>query len=150
MVSGVDALEKWLSECRALQNICDSAKRCDVLWENTRAMGDVLMSGLSDLMARHPFIGDVRGKGLLTAFELVSDRNTMEPLPKDLRAFERFVEICYERNLITYARRTRGGVAGDHFLVCPPMIVTEPQIGEILSILDDSLGVLAKECGLET
>ena len=42
MVSGVDALEKWLSECRALQNICDSAKRCDVLWENTRAMGEYL------------------------------------------------------------------------------------------------------------
>ncbi len=135
--------------CAAGLAVLGEIDRLDLM-ENTRAMGDVLMSGLSDLMARHPFIGDVRGKGLLTAFELVSDRNTMEPLPKDLRAFERFVEICYERNLITYARRTRGGVAGDHFLVCPPMIVTEPQIGEILSILDDSLGVLAKECGLET
>ena len=112
-------------------------------------MGDVLMAGLTDLMERYRFIGDVRGKGLLTAFELVADRDTMAPLPKELKAYERFVEICYERNLITYSRRTRGGVEGDHFLICPPMIVTEDQLGEILNILDDSLGVLAEECGLE-
>ena len=134
--------------CAAGLAVMSEIDRLDLM-ANTRTMGDVLMSGLRDLMARHAFIGDVRGKGLLTAFELVSDRETMEPLPSDLRAFERFVEICYERNLITYARRTRGGVTGDHFLVCPPMIVTEAQIGDILSILDDSLGVLAKECGLE-
>ncbi len=101
-------------------------------------------------MDRYRFIGDVRGKGLLTAFEMVSDRDTMAPLPKSLNAYERFVEICYERNLITYARRTRGGVEGDHFLICPPMIVTEPQIGEILNILDDSLEEFAREAGLES
>ncbi len=108
-------------------------------------MGDALMAGTRDLMARYPFIGDVRGKGLLTAFELVSDRDTMAPLPKDLNTYARFVGICYERNLITYSRRSRGGVEGDHFLVCPPMIVTEAQITEILNILDDSLAVLAQD-----
>lgn len=134
--------------CAAGLAVLGEIDRLDLM-ANTRTMGEVLMSGLRDLMSRHPIIGDVRGKGLLTAFELVSDRDTMEPLPAELRAFERFVEICYARNLITYSRRTRGGVAGDHFLVCPPMIVTEAQIGEILSILDDSLGVLARDCGLE-
>lgn len=120
------------------------------LIENTRVMGDLLMEGLRELMARHSFIGDVRGKGLLTAFELVADRDTMAPLPKELNAYERFVEICYERRLITYSRRTRGGIDGDHFLVCPPMIVTQAQVGEILNILDDSLAVFAREAGLGT
>ena len=82
-------------------------------------------------------------------FEMVADRETMAPLPKSLNAYERFVDICYDRNLITYSRRTRGGVDGDHFLICPPMIVTEPQIGEILSLLDDSLKVFARESNLE-
>ena len=118
------------------------------LIENTRVMGDLLMEGLRELMARHSFVGDVRGKGLLTAFELVADRDTMAPLPKELNAYERFVEICYERRLITYSRRTRGGIDGDHFLVCPPMIVTQAQVGEILNILDDSLAVFAREAGL--
>jgi len=134
--------------CSAGLAVLGEIDRLDLI-ANARSMGDVLMAGLDELMGRHRFIGDVRGKGLLTAFELVSDRDTMAPLPKGLNAYERFVEICYDRNLITYARRTRGGVEGDHFLICPPMIVTEPQINEILNILDDSLGVFARECGLE-
>jgi len=134
--------------CSAGLAVLGEIDRLDLL-ANTRAMGDVLMAGLRDLTSRYSFIGDVRGKGLLTAFEMVSDRDTMKPLPKDLRAFERFVEICYDRNLITYSRRTRGGIDGDHFMVCPPMIVTEPQIGEILTILDDCLGTFAQEAGLE-
>lgn len=135
--------------CSAGLAVLGEIDRLDLL-ANTCAMGDVLMAGLGDLMDRYTFIGDVRGKGLLTAFEMVSDRDTMAPLPKDLKAFERFVEICYKRNLITYSRRTRGGLDGDHFLICPPMIVTEGQIGEILNILDDSLRVFALETGLET
>ena len=134
--------------CSAGLAVLAEIDRLDLI-SNAAAMGDVLMAGLTDLMERYRFIGDVRGKGLLTAFELVADRDTMAPLPKELKAYERFVEICYERNLITYSRRTRGGVDGDHFLICPPMIVTEDQLGEILNILDDSLGVLAEECGLE-
>ncbi|SLN44887.1 Taurine--pyruvate aminotransferase [Roseovarius albus] len=119
------------------------------LMGNAQRMGDVLMGGLNELMSRYEFIGDVRGKGLLTAFEMVSDRETMAPLPKDLNAYNRFVDICYDRGLITYSRRTRGGVDGDHFLICPPMIVAEEQISEILNILDDSLTAFARDAGLE-
>ncbi|HAJ23000.1 MAG TPA: aspartate aminotransferase family protein, partial [Rhodospirillaceae bacterium] len=60
---------------------------------NATAMGDLLKAGMTKLMDRFPFIGDVRGKGLLLAFELVSDRRTMLPLPKQLAAFDRLVEI---------------------------------------------------------
>ena len=134
--------------CSAGLAVLTEIDRLDLM-TNARVMGDVLMAGLRDLMTRYAFIGDVRGKGLLTAFEMVADRDTMAPLPKSLNAYDRFVEICYDRNLITYSRRTRGGIEGDHFLVCPPMIVTEPQINEILNILDDSLGVFARDCGLE-
>ncbi|MES0885159.1 aspartate aminotransferase family protein [Roseibium sp. SCP14] len=115
---------------------------------HTAEMGKILIDGLQDLMDRHFFIGDVRGKGLLTAFEFVADRETMAPLPKALNAYDRFVEICYERQLITYSRRTRGGKDGDHFLVCPPMIVTVQQIDDILNILDDSLRAFGREAGL--
>jgi len=134
--------------CSAGLAVLNEIDRLDLM-TNAGAMGDLLMAGLTDLMDRYSFIGDVRGKGLLTAFEMVSDRTTMEPLPKELNAYERFVETCYARNLITYSRRTRGGLVGDHFLICPPMIVDEPQIGEILNILDDSLAAFARDCGLE-
>ncbi|CUH67810.1 Taurine--pyruvate aminotransferase [Thalassovita gelatinovora] len=116
---------------------------------NAAAMGDVLIARMQGLMARYPFIGDVRGKGLLTAFEFVSDRDTMEPLPVGLNAFSQLVERAYERGLIIYSRRTRGGAAGDHFLLAPPLIITEAQIDEMMSILTDSLDAFAADAGLE-
>lgn len=118
------------------------------LIENAAKMGEVLMARLRGLMERYPFIGDVRGKGLLTAFEFVSDRETMEPLPPSLEAHARLVELAYERGLIIYSRRTRGGTAGDHFLLAPPLIITEAQIGEMMTILCAALDAFAAEAGL--
>ncbi len=135
--------------CAAGLAVLGEIERLNLL-ENATRMGGVLMAGLHELMGRYSFIGDVRGKGLLMAFEMVSDRNNMTPLPKQLDAYSRFVDICYDRGLITYSRRTRGGLEGDHFLICPPMIVTEDQVGDILNILDDSLSVFAREAGLES
>lgn len=114
---------------------------------NAGRMGDVLMAELRALMDRYPFIGDVRGKGLLTAFEFVADRTTMEPLDPRLNAHERLVELAYERGLIIYSRRTRGGKAGDHFLVAPPLIITEAQITEMMTLLRDALDAFAAEIG---
>jgi len=115
---------------------------------NTVAVGDLLKRELEKLKDIHPIIGDVRGKGLLLAFELVADRETMRPLPKELNAYLNLVEMAYERGLIIYARRTRGGLEGDHFLVCPPMITTRAQVAEIVEILEDSLDALTGELSL--
>jgi adenosylmethionine-8-amino-7-oxononanoate aminotransferase len=86
--------------------------------------------------------------GLLTAFEFVADRATMAPLPPRLRAFDRFVEMAYRRGLIVYSRRTRGGYAGDHVLVAPPLIVTEAQLDEIAGLLDETLAEFSAEIAL--
>jgi len=118
------------------------------LIENAAKMGEVLMAELRALMDRYPFIGEVRGKGLLTAFEFVSDRSTMEPLDPALNASDRLVELAYARGLIIYSRRTRGGTAGDHFLLAPPLIITEAQIGDMMVILRDALDAFAAEIGL--
>jgi adenosylmethionine-8-amino-7-oxononanoate aminotransferase len=118
------------------------------LIENAARMGEVLMAELRALMDRYPFIGDVRGKGLLTAFEFVADRTTMEPLDPKLQAHERLVDLAYDRGLIIYSRRTRGGTAGDHFLVAPPLIITKEQIADMMAILRDALDAFAVEIGL--
>ena len=115
---------------------------------NAARQGDRLKTALTELMERYPFIGDVRGKGLLLAFELVADRETMDPLPVELQAHSRLVEEAYARGLIIYSRRTRGGTIGDHFMVCPPLIVSEAQLDEIVSILIDSLDAFAAAAGL--
>ena len=118
------------------------------LMENAARMGELLERRLYGLMERFPFIGDVRGKGLLLAFELVSSRETMAPLPAALNAHEKLVNLAYERGLIIYSRRTRDGIEGDHILVCPPMIVTPAQIDEIIETLTASLEELASSLDL--
>ena len=118
------------------------------LCANADLMGARLKRELESLKARYPFIGDVRGKGLLLAFELVSDTATMEPLPTEMDAHVHLVEEAYARGLIIYSRRTRGGRTGDHFMVCPPLIVTEEHIGEIMEKLVASLDAFAARFGL--
>lgn len=133
--------------CAAGLAVLGEIERLDLVG-NAARMGDLLKARLTGLMDRYPFIGDVRGKGLLLAAELVADRDTMAVLPKALNAHDRVVELAYERGLIVYSRRTRGGIEGDHVLVCPPMIVTEAQIDEIMAILTDTLDALAAELHL--
>jgi 4-aminobutyrate aminotransferase-like enzyme len=115
---------------------------------NAERMGRLLKAELERLMQRYPFIGDVRGKGLMLAFELVADRRTMQPLPKALQAHDRLVELAYADGLILYSRRTRDGIDGDHFMVCPPLTVSEGQVGEIIEVLTGALDRFAAEAAL--
>jgi adenosylmethionine-8-amino-7-oxononanoate aminotransferase len=118
------------------------------LMKQAQTIGSLLKDSLKNLMQRYPFIGDVRGKGLLLAFEIVGDRETMEPLPPAWRLDLKLVEYAYERGLIIYSRRTRDGIAGDHFMICPPMITTAAQVSEIMEKLISSLDALAGEMNL--
>lgn len=134
--------------CAAGLAVLDEIERQGLV-RNAEIMGAKLKEGLEDLMQRYSFIGDVRGKGLLLAFELVADRATMAPLPTALNAHVELVEEAYKRGLIVYSRRTRGGIAGDHFLVCPPMIMDDSHLSEILSKLDDAITAFAAKAGLD-
>ncbi len=72
----------------------------------------------------------------------------MTPLPAATNAHVELVEEAYRRGLIIYSRRTRGGHLGDHFMVCPPLIVTGEQIDEIAHLLEQSLAAFAQRAGL--
>lgn len=133
--------------CAAGVAVLDEIERQGMM-RNSLAQGARLRTGLESLMRRYAIIGDVRGMGLLQAFELVGDRETMAPLPKGLNAHDRLVEIAHDNGLIIYSRRSRGGHRGDHFLVAPPMIVTEGQVDEIMERLTASLDRFMDENGL--
>lgn len=115
------------------------------LCANAAQMGEVLLARLSDLMQKYELIGDVRGKGLLTAFEFMADRHSKAPLPASLNAHQRFVDLAYSKGLIVYSRRTRDGTEGDHILVCPPLIVNSDHIDEIIEGLDASLARFSQD-----
>ncbi len=133
--------------CAAGLAVLDEIERQGMM-EKATAMGARLKAGMAALMDRFAFIGDVRGKGLLLAMELVADRQTKEPLPPALKAYDRLTEAAYARGLIIYPRRSRGGHAGDHVILAPPMIVTADQVDDILGRLTEALAAFATETGL--
>jgi len=133
--------------CAAGLAVLDEIEHHEMM-NNAVRTGALLRERLEAMMQRYAIIGDVRGMGLLQAFELVSDRNTMAPLARDLNAYDRLVEIAYANGLIIYARRSRGGLEGDHFLVAPPMIINAEQIDELMEKLEHSIILFIKQSGL--
>ena len=116
--------------------------------DNAAETGSVLKAGLKDLAGRHPLIGEVRGRGLLLAIELVKDAQTREPFPAELNVGQRLTDIAYEEGLIIYPRRPIQGLAGDHVLVAPPLILTLAQVDEIIARLEGALKRLEQEEGI--
>jgi len=130
--------------CAAGLAVLGELLECDLMG-NAERMGLRLRQGLERLKARHALVGDVRGKGLLLAMELVADRFSMTPLPPERMAAARLTEIALTHGLILYWRRTRGGLRGDHVMVCPPLIINGDQVDELLELLDAALSEWALE-----
>ncbi|OGR11388.1 MAG: aminotransferase [Desulfobacterales bacterium RIFOXYA12_FULL_46_15] len=115
----------------------------DNLSGNADRMGVLLKTGLLNLAEKYPFIGEVRGKGLLTALEFVQDNLTRKPFDPAFQMNSRITGQAFAEGLLVYPRRPINGLAGDHVLIAPPLIVTEKQIDEILSRLDRALNRVA-------
>jgi adenosylmethionine-8-amino-7-oxononanoate aminotransferase len=112
---------------------------------NAERMGRLLKSGLEALAERNPLIGQVRGKGLLLAIELVADRGTREPYPANRQAALALTDNAFAEGLIVYPRRPIHGLAGDHVLIAPPLIVNESECQEILKRLQKALSATAEQ-----
>ncbi|SCY94592.1 aminotransferase class III-fold pyridoxal phosphate-dependent enzyme [Paracoccus tibetensis] len=95
------------------------------LLENGRAMGARLQAGLQGL-SDHPLVGDVRGRGMLAAVELVTDKDAKIPLPAELGAATRLFDRAWDNGLIV--RAFPQGVFG----YAPPLCCTEGEIDQIV------------------
>ncbi len=112
---------------------------------NAGRMGRLLRQHLAAVQADCPILGDIRGKGLLMAVEIVGDKASKRMLPAELMAANRIVELAAERGLLLYARRTSGGRYGEWLMVSPPLIVTAEEIEEIVRRLADTLAAYTAE-----
>ncbi|WP_300444870.1 aminotransferase class III-fold pyridoxal phosphate-dependent enzyme [uncultured Mameliella sp.] len=108
------------------------------LLENTTAMGDYMTDQLNALADRHAVIGDVRGKGLFLGAELVTDRQTKEPVPEP--QVQAVVGDCMGQGVIIGA--TNRSVPGRNNTLCfsPALIATKDDIDQIVSAVDGALG----------
>ena len=95
------------------------------LIENGRAMGARLQAGLASL-ADHALVGDVRGRGMLAAIELVTDKAAKTPLPAAADPSRRIFDRAWENGLVI--RAFGNGVLG----YAPPLCCTADEIDAIV------------------
>ncbi len=114
--------------------------REDNLLANVQAMGKHLEAALVDRFGNHRHVGDIRGRGLFWAIELVADRATKEPFDPAMKMNERVKQKAFERGLSGYPMGgTIDGKRGDHYIVAPPYIATAAEIDAIVQRLGDAV-----------
>jgi adenosylmethionine-8-amino-7-oxononanoate aminotransferase len=103
--------------------------------------GAYLLDGLRGLL-KHPWVGDVRGKGLLAGIELVKDRRTKEIVPPE---WIKGVVDFARKNGVLVGRSGGGRHLGNTIVMSPPLVITRPEIDRVVTVLDQAIAQLGRE-----
>jgi adenosylmethionine-8-amino-7-oxononanoate aminotransferase len=118
----------------------------DGLLAAVRSLGARLRDRLHERFDDHDAIGDIRGRGLFMAVELVADRATKAPFDPALSLHARIKAAAMARGLMVYPMGgTIDGQAGDHVLLAPPFVTTPTQIDAIVERLGDAIDAALAE-----
>ena len=122
----------------------------DRLLDAVKALGGRLSAQLHAAFDHHPQVGDIRGRGLFMAIELVEDRTSKQPFDPALRLHARIKAEAMARGLMVYPMGgTIDGQAGDHVLIAPPFITTPAEIDDIVhrlgAAVDAAVAALAPQ-----
>ena len=114
--------------------------RRDNLLENVRTRGALLSRRLHERFGNHPYVGDVRGRGLFQGIEIVADRGTKEPFDPQRKIHAKIKHEAMARGLMVYPMGgTVDGTRGDHVLLAPPFIIDGEAVDKIVDRLGDAV-----------
>ncbi len=114
------------------------------LVEKCAKSGKYLLSRLQELK-KFDIIGDIRGKGLMTAVEFVKNRETKEPFPRSTHLAEKILRTAQKKGLILYfCLGFVDGINGDAVMVAPPYNVSKKEIDEIVRIFSETIEEVSK------
>lgn len=110
------------------------------LVQASKVKGRYLLSALQASLGQHPNVGDIRGRGLFTGIEIVSDRATKSPFPAGDAVARRLTAAALRRGLLVYPSTSCAGEdGGDGIVLGPPFVITEAQLDEIAGILAETM-----------
>ncbi len=118
----------------AVTAILDIYER-EPLVKNSAEMGDYLKQQLQAMAHKCPYLGDVRGKGLVMGMEFVKDKTTKEPAPELIKPV---INRCAENGLLVGSV----GLYGNVLRVAPPLVITREEADESLAIMEKVLSTL--------
>jgi 4-aminobutyrate aminotransferase-like enzyme len=109
--------------------------RRERLEENARRMGALMKSRFLEMKEKSPYVGEVRGLGLVMGVELVKNKKTKEPAPDLTR---KLIDLAAELGLLIGSV----GVFGNVIRVAPPLVISEAEAYESLDIFEKALSRL--------
>jgi hypothetical protein len=102
--------------------------------------GRKLMTLLGERLGSHANVGDIRGRGLLQAIELVADKESKTPFDPALAMHQRAKTEAFARGLLVYpGGGTIDGRHGDHILLAPPYNVRDDELEMIVDLLAETM-----------
>lgn len=107
------------------------------LFDRSRDLGKQVVNELSVLLQDHPFVGDVRGKGLLVGIELVKDKKTKEPL--DITLVNQVIANCKQQGLLIGKNGATVAGYNNVLTLSPPLNIKQEDIHFIIKTVCDSL-----------
>ena len=116
------------------------------LLDNVRRQGQTLEEALKERFGTHEHVGDVRGRGLFRAIELVADRARKQPFDPELKLNVRIKRCAMERGLMCYPMGgTIDGRYGDHVLLAPPYVIEGSHVAEMVAKLGQAVDAALAE-----
>jgi len=96
-----------------------------------------------------PFIGDIRGRGLLAGIEFVEDQKAKRPFDRRLRFAETFAAAALEAGLVVWPNVGHAdGLRGDLVCLAPPFVVSESEIDELVALMSQALQITIDQLAL--
>ncbi|MEH7120722.1 aspartate aminotransferase family protein [Neobacillus vireti] len=136
--------------CAVSLAVLEYLEKNEILKE-VESKGLYLKNQLEKLTSQFPFIGDVRGKGLLLGIELVSDRGSKTPFLRTLSVIPKIIAIAKEKGLLIYpAGAGLDGVNGDALIIAPPLTISKREIEELVCLLKDTFTAFSIEISAGT
>ncbi|TCK02370.1 aspartate aminotransferase family protein [Marinobacterium mangrovicola] len=109
-------------------------------------MGEALDQRLRNRFGDHPHVGDIRGRGLFQALELVHNRDSKKPFDSRSKLDKRIKAEAMQLGLMCYPMAgTIDGQRGHHILLAPPFIINEEQLDELTDKLYQAVDKITRE-----
>jgi len=105
---------------------------------NAARVGAHFQARMAEFERRVSFIGDVRGKGLMTGIEMVADKAKRVPLPRSSDIPQRVAREAYRRGAMVR-------ISGPNMILSPPLVITREEIDHLVDILEASFAAVDAE-----
>uniref|UniRef100_A0A8I5NF83 Alanine--glyoxylate aminotransferase 2, mitochondrial n=1 Tax=Papio anubis TaxID=9555 RepID=A0A8I5NF83_PAPAN len=120
---------------RARGGVCiaDEVIKEENLQENSQEVGTYMLLKFAKLRDEFEIVGDVRGKGLMIGIEMVQDKMSRRPLPRE--EVNQIHEDCKHMGLLV----GRGGIFSQTFRIAPSMCITKPEVDFATEVFHSAL-----------